>query len=235
VRKVKKIGLSRSLNPTEKKGPRGRPAVYSRQTILQAAKVAFGQNGYANVSLDDLAAQLNTGKGTIYYHSSRKVDLLIAISRDIIGASIAELRRIYALRATADVRFVMAMRAHMGEILADQLASKIYFENEANLPLSIRNELRAVLREIEGIFVDIVSDGVRSGVFKCKDPLMSVRHSMAVCAWPYRWYSSSGKLSLEEFVDTAVDFALSSLKTGSSLNSVSESTRPVRGRSAARA
>jgi TetR/AcrR family transcriptional regulator, cholesterol catabolism regulator len=201
------------------KGTRGRPPVYSRDEIVRAAKVAFSQIGYANVTLDQLATRLNTGKGTIYYHSSRKVYLLIAISRDFIGASIAELRRIQALRAPADVRFVMAMRAHMDKILLDQQASKVYFENEADLPRPIRTELRAVLREIETIFVRIVREGVQSGVFRSDDPVMMVRHAMAVCAWPYRWYSSSGRLSRADFIDTAIDFALSALRTGP-LNSV---------------
>jgi AcrR family transcriptional regulator len=202
------------------KATRGRPPVYSRDEIVRAAKVAFSQIGYANVTLDQLATRLNTGKGTIYYHSSRKVDLLIAISRDLIGASIAELRRIQALRAPADVRFVMAMRAHMEKILSDQQASKVYFENEADLPRPIRTELRAVLREIESIFIRIVSEGVQSGVFRSDDPVMSVRHAMALCAWPYRWYSPSGRLSRADFIDTAIDFALSALKTGPSLHSV---------------
>jgi Tetracyclin repressor-like, C-terminal domain len=124
------------------------------------------------------------------------------------------------LRAPADVRFVMAMRAHMHGILIDQQASKVYFENEADLPRPIRTELRAVMREIETIFVRIVSEGVQSGVFRSDDPVMTVRHAMALCAWPYRWYSPSGKLSRADFVDSAIDFALSALRTGSSLNSV---------------
>lgn len=64
---------------------RGRPAVFTREEILETAKVAFSKTGYANVTLDDLAALLNTGKGTLYYHSNRKVDLLIAISTTAVG------------------------------------------------------------------------------------------------------------------------------------------------------
>jgi AcrR family transcriptional regulator len=212
---------------TKAKPGRGRPAVYSRDEILHAAKLAFSQHGYANVTLDQLAARLNTGKGTIYYHSSRKVDLLITISRDIIGASVPELRRIYALKASADIRFVMAMRSHMNEVLSDQQATKIYFENEADLPPPIRTELRNVLREIEKIFCQILSEGAQEGIFRC-DSKMATRHLMAVAIWPYRWYSPNGRLSKEEFIDTAVDFALSSLKAGSTIHSVTNQVEPRR-------
>ena len=215
---------SRSAKQLGKKRNPGRPAVFSRDDIEQVAKTAFSQNGYANVTLDDLAARLKTGKGTLYYHLSRKVDLLISISRNIISASIGELRRIRALKTSPDVRFVLAMRSHMAEILADQQASKIYFENEADLPPPIKGELRSVLREIENLFEEIITEGTRTGVFKC-DPHMSVKHVMAVCAWPYRWFSPEGRLTREEFIDTAVDFALSSLRTGSSLASVTDQTK----------
>jgi TetR/AcrR family transcriptional regulator, cholesterol catabolism regulator len=210
--------VTKSASPLAK-GPRGRPPIYSRNDILQVAKAAFSKSGYANVSLDDLAAKLKTGKGTLYYHSSRKVDLLIAISRDIIGASIAELRRIHRLKVPPDVQFVMAFRSHMGSILSDIQSSKIYFENEVDLPLPIRDELRAVMREIENIFIAIAEEGVRTGVFK-RDPRMAIRHAMAVCAWPYRWYLPGGLLSRDEFIDNAADFALSALRAESSLKSV---------------
>lgn len=202
-----------------RKETRGRPAIYNRDEILQVAKTAFSRSGYANVSLDDLATSLQTGKGTLYYHAKRKVDLLIAISEQMIGAGIAELRRIHGLKASPDVRFVMAMRAHMNAILSDTEACKIYFENEADLPSPIRGQLRAVRREVEDIFFSIVKEGVRAAVFT-RDPHMAVRHIMAICLWPYRWYSAEGPLSKDEFIDNATDFALSALRTKNSLESV---------------
>ena len=87
--------------PARKVVGRGRPAVFTREEILATAKVAFSKGGYANVTLDDLAARLNTGKGTLYYHSSRKVDLLIAISTEVVGGDAIELRKIGISRRSA--------------------------------------------------------------------------------------------------------------------------------------
>jgi AcrR family transcriptional regulator len=195
------------------KRARGRPAVYSREEILRAAKLAFSQSGYANVSLDQLAARLNTGKGTIYYHSNRKVDLLIAISRTFIRGSTRDLQKIRDLDLPADVRFAKAMRVLMGDILSDQQGSKIYFENEGDLPKPIRAELRGARREMEQVFIQIVADGCRAGLFNC-DPVMAVRHAMGVAVWPYRWYAQNGALTKDEFIDTAINFVLSAFKAG---------------------
>jgi len=202
-------------------GVRGRPAVFTREDILEAAKAAFSRAGYANVTLDDLAAQLNTGKGTLYYHSNRKVDLLIAISTATVENNTKELRKIASVDASPETRFVLAMRALMQGVLNDQQASKVYFENEADLPPKFRTNLRRLLREIQEVFVEIIADGVAAGVFK-GEPRIAAKHVLAICGWPYRWFSADGQLSLDEFVNSAVNFALGGLRADSV-------ARPVRG------
>lgn len=191
------------------KARRGRPPTHSRADILNAAKVEFSKSGYANVSLEHLAARLNTRKGTLYYYSARKVDLLISISREMIASS-EELRKIAEMKAPATTRFVTAMRAHLSGSLADKLAPKIYFENESHLPPKVRAEMRKILKGIERVFLDIIADGVKEGVFNV-DPGLAVKHVMAVATWPYRWYSENGPLSQDQFADNMIRFMLGAL------------------------
>lgn len=188
---------------------RGRPPTHSRADILNAAKLEFSKSGYANVSLEHLATRLNTRKGTLYYYSARKVDLLISISREMI-ASAAELRKIAEMKAPATTRFIAAMRFHLSTSLADKLAPKIYFENESHLPPKVRAEMRKILKGIERVFLDIIADGVNEGVFNV-EPRLAVKHVMAVATWPYRWYSESGPLNPDQFADNIIQFMLGAL------------------------
>lgn len=187
--------------------PPGRPAVFTREDILEAAKIAFSKAGYANVSLDDLAARLNTGKGTLYYHSNRKVDLLIAISTAAVGDNVTELRKIASIEASLECRLALAMRLLMHGVIGEQQASKVYFENESDLPPKFRADLRRQLREIQNVFFKLIREGVSAGVFR-GDPNLVAKHILSVCAWPYRWFSANGKLTLDAFIDSAVDFVL---------------------------
>jgi AcrR family transcriptional regulator len=195
--------------PPERKVPagRGRPAVLTREDILEAAKSAFSKTGYANTTLDDLADQLNTGKGTLYYHSNRKVDLLIAISTTAVGDSAAKLHKIEALKVPPQHRLALAMRVLMHDVISDRQATKVYFENESDLPPKFRADMRRRLREVQNVFVEIVREGVAIGVFS-GDPEIVAKHILSVCAWPYRWFSRDGALSLDAFVDSAVRFVL---------------------------
>ena len=190
---------------------RGRPPVHTRADILAAAKLAFSKSGYANVSLDMLAARLRTKKGSLYYHSSRKVDLLIQITRTLIGRTSADVRRISSMDAPPEQRFVWALRAHINQLLNDIQASKIYFENESDLPARARNEARSVLKEIQNTYIRLIAEGRKAGVFRVGQIDLAVMHIMAVANWPYRWFSKDGRLNNDKFVDNVLEFVLSAI------------------------
>lgn len=209
VRQSKRAASSKPAGLPARKtaARRGRPAILTREEILATAKVAFSKGGYANVTLDDLAARLNTGKGTLYYHSNRKVDLLIAISSEAIGDDAGELCGIASFDAAPELRLALAMRVLMRNVLRDQQASKVYFDNESDLPPKIRLKFRRRLRKIQNAFEDIISDGVANGAFR-GEPKIVAKHILSTCAWPYRWFSKQGPVSLEAFIDSAISFVL---------------------------
>lgn len=96
------------------------------------------------------------------------------------------------------------MRALMMGVLSDQPASKVYFENEFDLPPKFRVNLRRLLREIQQVFEDIITEGVAQGVFQ-GEPRILAKHVLSICAWPYRWFSPEGQMSLDEFINSAVN------------------------------
>lgn len=194
-----------------KKARRGRPPTHNHAEIMLAAKAAFSKGGYAGVSLDKLAAQLKTKKGSLYYHSNRKVDLLIAISRGVISEAASEINKIVLVGAPAEIRFELAMRALMKSLLSDTQSAKVYFENEADLPSAVQVELRRVLRKIQETLILIIADGVKEGSF-AGDPRILVKHVLAVANWPYRWFDLTGNLSLDEFIKSSTHFMLSAMR-----------------------
>ena len=67
----------------------------TRTAVLGSARQLFGIAGYAQVSIDQIAAQAGVAKGAVYHHFATKADLfeavLRAVSEDVVTAAQAGL------------------------------------------------------------------------------------------------------------------------------------------------
>ena len=55
----------------------------TRAELLAAARLLFGERGYAATSLDDIAARANVTKGALYHHFGGKTELFQAVYEQI--------------------------------------------------------------------------------------------------------------------------------------------------------
>ena len=69
---------------TTKLGRRERQQILQRQEILAAAAELFSENGYHNVSMDEIARRAEFGKGTLYKFFPNKEELFTALMFETI-------------------------------------------------------------------------------------------------------------------------------------------------------
>jgi TetR/AcrR family transcriptional repressor of mexJK operon len=75
-----------------------------RLTILSAGRTLFLNNGYQGTSVDQIAASAEVSKQTVYKHFGDKHELLLAIVKDALEATVAPfLPRIAGLAQTTDL------------------------------------------------------------------------------------------------------------------------------------
>src|ERR1700710_2771788 len=91
-----------------------------REAVLRAAASAFNRRGYANTSLDEIAAALGVSKPTLYQYFSSKQEILyrchlLALDQGDAGIARAELFRGNGLEKLA-VYLEAYMRGFFGEI-----------------------------------------------------------------------------------------------------------------------
>jgi AcrR family transcriptional regulator len=68
--------------------------VFKSQQIAQAALTLFSEKGYSGTSVQDIAASLGFGKGTIYKYFKSKEDMFLASMKEWVSASEVELSRL---------------------------------------------------------------------------------------------------------------------------------------------
>jgi AcrR family transcriptional regulator len=79
-------------------------SAHKRQAILDAARTAFLNNGYAGTNLDEVAARASTSKRTVYEHFRDKQGLFAAvITGDILAAEQRSQDLIESLEASDDL------------------------------------------------------------------------------------------------------------------------------------
>ena len=139
-----------------------------RGLILATAKDLFIKNGFAAVTLDDIAAAVEFSKGTIYNHFCGKEEIyawILLEHLDILLSYLREAAR--AGRATAE-KLGNATKAYVRLYREHREYFKLLFfidvvSDQDRIPEGLRREIRhrkiACLLELQAI----LKDGIRSG------------------------------------------------------------------------
>jgi AcrR family transcriptional regulator len=93
-------GMTQSGNPNgQVRGTasrREREKAQRRDDILQAARAVFFQRGFHTVTVDDIAAAAEVGKGTVYLYFDTKETILAHLLLEGLDMLVAELEAAYA-------------------------------------------------------------------------------------------------------------------------------------------
>lgn len=94
---------------------RSRPEMIAetRAKLIAAARKAFGEQGYAEASMDDFTAEAGLTRGALYHHFGGKQGLLEAVIEQI-DAEMAE--RLSAIAAAAPTRWEGLVQENIGYI-----------------------------------------------------------------------------------------------------------------------
>jgi TetR/AcrR family transcriptional regulator, cholesterol catabolism regulator len=176
-----------------------------RRDILLAAARVFAREGYANATLDDVAAQMGVTKGVIYYYFRSKEEIFTEIRATAIREAIERLEAIIARGDPPDVTLRAAIRDLVGHIFDDLDRFANVLRAGHRLSEESYTEVRSLQRRYERLVRGIVEQGVRSGALVDLDPaLMTFTMLRAVLGVP-DWYSPEGRLSPAVIADQVTE------------------------------
>lgn len=185
-----------SDNAAGTQGENATSAEQSRWEVLQAAAVAFMENGYAGTSIDTVASVLGATKGRVYYYYRSKADLFFDLHREAMEMNLNVIRPIATSCAPARERLEMMMIAH-ANLVMDHLPLQCVSVQGVQMHLrgSTTPEQRKVLKhlieardEYERLFLDVLTQGLESGEFRTFDPRIVVKPLLGALNWMTVWY-----------------------------------------------
>jgi AcrR family transcriptional regulator len=180
---------------------RGRTAGESTsEEIRSVALDLFYKRGFQATTLRDIAAKVGIQVGSLYNHIASKGELLFEIMENVMLDLLEDQRQV---AETPDVVERMRLLVYHHVKFHGERAEEVFVGNSELRSLSRAQRARVVAlrHDYEQMFMDELQDGIRQGKFLPVDVQVTAYGILAMTTWVSAWYSSRGRLSLEEIAE----------------------------------
>jgi TetR/AcrR family transcriptional regulator, cholesterol catabolism regulator len=189
----------------------------SSQTIallLAAAVKLFSAQGYQSTSLQQIADEAGLTKGALYHHFRTKEDVLRRVHDDMIVEVIAASRPVMDAGLPADQALREMIRVHLRVIDTHGDAIGVFLRERRAFGPENWSEIKAKRDVIEDMFVQIITEGQRGGVFALDaDPRLLAFGVLGMISWATEWFRP-GKVPARKIADMYADMVLAGLVAG---------------------
>lgn len=186
-----------------------------RGEILDATDRLLARYGYRKMTMDDLAQEVGIGKGTIYLHFASKEEVVLSH----IDRIVERLKERLRVLARSEAAVAIRLRLMLFERVLHRFDSvQHYTESLDDLLAALRPAFlarRARYFDDEAlIFVEVLEEGRKSGVFAFKDSL-DAAHALLLATNSLLPYSlSTGELGEREEIEAKAAAIADLLLTG---------------------
>lgn len=180
------------------------------QAILAGSARAFAELGYAQTTLEDIAAQVGISRATLYYYVGTKEKLLVALLREPIEQMRTTVEQIASGSGPAPDRLASALRAYAASMVETPELFIFLKENVHQVMTGPEaDDIRANADRYGRCLTELVAEGISRGEFRADiEPLTAVLGILGMFNWIHRWYDPLGPRPLSDFTDAFVDMAL---------------------------
>jgi TetR/AcrR family transcriptional regulator len=147
-----------------------------RQSILQAAREAFFENGFHNATVDNVAERAEVSKGTVYLYFKSKEAILARLLLEGLDELVKELERAYAAEESlpADERLRRLAWAYLSFFQRESqyfpfLMAMDRGRFQEAIPSHVYREILEASLEGLNLAVRAIEQGCEEGLFECHD------------------------------------------------------------------
>ncbi|WP_116047617.1 TetR/AcrR family transcriptional regulator [Amycolatopsis palatopharyngis] len=166
--------------------------------LMLAAVESFARRGYHATTTRDIASGAGMSPAALYVHFPSKAALLFAISRNGHEQTLALVQNVVATSAEP----VEVIRRVVEDFVAwharRHLVARVVQYELAALPEREYEIVADLRRRIENTVREVITEGVRAGVFQVRQPRTAARAVLSLGVDVARWYTSRNRTSPDE-------------------------------------
>jgi AcrR family transcriptional regulator len=177
-----------------------------RLELVSAAADVFRERGYADATLNDIAARVGADRASLYYYFGGKEELFREAVRGVVEANLKEVARIMASDAGPDRKLRLIVNTLISSYERHYPHMYVYIQEEMRRvgvdDTEWAREMTVYTREFEASTIGLVKECIAAGIFRS-----DVRADLAINAlygmlqWTHRWFVPSPDLSAVEMAD----------------------------------
>ncbi len=203
----------------EKQGPRWKRRKEARpQELISAALSLFGEFGYSQTRLDDVAAKAGISKGTVYLYFASKQDLFEAVIRERAAPWIKAIHS----RKDDDTQTTEVMLREFlcwgwEQFMESQLylIARIVLAESNNFPHLAESYLREVMGPVHEQLAKLLMRGVERGEVRGEVTRERIKVLLAPLSWLALWRQAlqnhSSPINEQAYVREAIEMAVRSV------------------------
>lgn len=184
----------------------------TRDDILESSAQVFRQKGFHGASMADIAEAVQLQKASLYHHFSGKQEILVALLDRALDMVSSQMQAVMARDIPADEKLTLAMQTYLKTLSQQGDLVFVLLLEYRSLETELYSRHIPNRDRFERMWRDLLSEGVRTGVFQCADISMASRALLGAINWTITWYRPDGALSIEEIADHCASLFLSGLR-----------------------
>ncbi|MGA2820504.1 MAG: TetR/AcrR family transcriptional regulator [Anaerolineales bacterium] len=166
-----------------------------REQILAAAAQIFREKGYQATSMQDIADAVHLQKGSLYHHVRSKEEILVTLLDRALDLLIESMEEVLHSALSPEDKLQAAMRAYADNIAVHSDLAAVFLLEYRNLSPRYRNRHVARRDRFEGLWRDLIREGIRKGAFQKTDEKLVALAILGVQNWMVTWYQPGGTMS----------------------------------------
>ena len=183
-----------------------------KEELTKQSVKLFQQKGFSETSIQDIVDSIGVTKGTFYYYFTSKEMLLMEIHSNYIDSLLSRQKTILESKKSFREKIVSIVELIIKDIKVQGPNGRIYFREMLNLTPDNAEIVQDKGDRFRLNIEQVLREGVQSGEFRKKlYPPMIALAILGVTNWSYRWFDSSGDVSVEELANMYADFVLNGI------------------------
>ncbi len=183
-----------------------------KEDIVAVSAKLFETKGYHATTMREIADELGVTGAALYYHVSRKEDILCEIFDKAMTAAESRLEKLMSLDMPLDARVERIIHEHINAVLDEAPLMAVFFNEVENLPPDAYRVISERITKYRNRVTQVFKEAMAQSLLEDLDPELVVLGILGMCNWMYRWYRPQGRYGLEEIAQVFSHMVLEGIR-----------------------